>query len=781
MLDEFERRAAAIRYAAPRIPLISNLTGKVFAADERPDAHYWRRHARSTVRFAACIDSLRAFGASALIEVGPHPTLLALAARALPEAKWTTAASLRQGRDDRREIRASLGALFTCGASVKADALAGEHGRRVALPTYPFQRERHWVEPPLTTPQARPASPRSLRPLELRDLYYHVQWRPQPLEGSPRAAGTGPWVVFADRAGLANRIARLRQLHNRRTVLVRPGDQWSIEGDEITIRGDQVGDYQRVFETVGGVEAVLHAWSLDTFPEPETALQNGAGSVLRLLQGLLAVNGRVRPRVWLVSEGTQPAGDGQRCESPWGGSLWGLGRALAAEHSELWGGLLDVQPEAADTDQLIVREVDTGSADDAVAFRDGQRFVPRLERGHNGARATRFNLRADGTYIVTGGLGGIGLAMARWLVERGARQLLLIGRTPLPSADDVTGRPADDPAARRVAAIEAMRSLGAQVETAALDVSDAGALRACLDARRERGSAPVSGVIHAAGVVQFQPLATQDAESLGPVLAAKVRGAWNLHRALVDEPLDFFVMCSSTSALLSSPLLGAYAAANSFLDSLAWYRRTAGLAALSVNWGTWGEVGMAVDGGRRGEMLTGINTIPTSQGLSALGELLEHGVVQATVMPVDWAQLQQSYPTFAAAPFFAGLISNLGSGPDPRRASSLSLAQLHEASADARPGLVSAYLRVEAARVLGFVPERLDATAPLSSFGFDSLMAVQLKNRIEGDLRVVVPMMAFLQGPSVDELLPLVLSAIESGDSASLAGHAPEPWEEGTL
>ncbi len=146
MLDEFERRAAAVTCSAPRIPLVSNLTGKVFGPGEVPDARYWRRHARGTVRFLSCIDSLRTFGANTLLEIGPHPTLVALAARARPDATWATAVSLRQGRSDRREMLASLGLLYTRGASIKWDALAGT-GRRISLPTYPFQRERHWVEP----------------------------------------------------------------------------------------------------------------------------------------------------------------------------------------------------------------------------------------------------------------------------------------------------------------------------------------------------------------------------------------------------------------------------------------------------------------------------------------------------------------------------------------------------------------------------------------------------------------------------------------------------------
>ncbi len=145
MLDVFERRAAEVACVVPRMPLVSNVTGRVFAPGSRPDAAYWRRHARETVRFSACVDALRTAGVNVLLEVGPHPTLLGLAGRAAPEADWSTLASLRRGRDDRQQMLASLGTLYARGAAVKWDAVITARGRRVALPTYPFQRERHWV------------------------------------------------------------------------------------------------------------------------------------------------------------------------------------------------------------------------------------------------------------------------------------------------------------------------------------------------------------------------------------------------------------------------------------------------------------------------------------------------------------------------------------------------------------------------------------------------------------------------------------------------------------
>jgi acyl transferase domain-containing protein len=1063
MLDAFERRAFGVSYEVPRLPLVSNLTGAIFTGDDRPDAHYWRRHAREAVRFTDCIDSLRTFAASALVEVGPNPTLLGLVSRTLPNATWGTAASLRQNRDDRREMHASLGMLYTRGASVKWEAvMADRHGRRISLPTYPFQRERHWVESapahresaavvaghPLLGPRvalagtpatsvwqrgislethpwlsdhrvqgaaifpatgyiemairsgkevlqsealsvtdievqkplilhdtrarivqtsltrdedgarfavhSRPAEssnsdgpwtahvsarirvikapastetgrsfieeargrcgreldgrrfyaalaakgnqwgpcfqgmdhvwsgdgeavgrvqvgPSLIRdinryqfhpavsdacghslvatvPIErsdaatgsafvgggvrevrfykqpggttlwthskltksadapantitgdvavydesgalvsetigarlwyldeksetalagaLDDLSYRVQWRSSELDGpSVRAAGAGAWIVFADSHGVAEGIARSRRSQARRTILVTPGQAFSADGDAITIRPDEPADYQKTFAAANDVSAVVHLWTSDA-----------AASALQLVRVLLGTPFKPRPRLWLVTRGSQPVVANDRCDDPLAASLWGLGRALASEHTEMWGGLVDLPCDAGvDAAVQLVREIEAGTVEDKIAFRRGQRYVARLVRRSALARKG-FRVRADGTYIVTGGLGGIGLAMARWLVDQGARHLVLIGRTPL------VPRAGLDPgslAARRHAAVDALEARGAHVEVVSADLAIEGAIDRCLDERRQAGRPPVRGVFHAAGVLQFQALASQDTASLRSMLAAKASSAWFLHRRLMNEPLDCFVMCSSTSALLNSPLLGGYAASNACLDALAWHRRALGLPALSVNWGTWGEVGMAVESGRGGDMLTGISTIATSRGLAAMQELLEEDETQAAVMPVDWAKFHHTYPMFTADPFFTELVAGLGDG-DGDRSSTLTAPQLAAADPAARQTLLSTYLRTECARVLGFAADRLDPTSPLPAFGFDSLMAVQLKNRIESDLGVIVPMIQFLQGPSVDQLAQIV------GEAApAVVGPRTEalavPWEEGSL
>ena len=1087
MLDALERRARDVQYAVPRIRLLSNLTGAPFPAGTFPDAHYWRRHAREPVQFAACVDALRAEGVTTLVEVGPQPTLLALAGRTAPDASWSTVASLRKGRDDRREMLSGLAKLYVCGSSVQWESLArGRPGRRVALPTYPFKRERYWAAPDKGTGvKARPGHPllgerrelasapgtyvweteislkthpwlrdhqvqgtvivpataymeiamasareifgnaplsvrqiENLKPMILydddvqllqtilvaeadsvarlaihscpkdghgqpvtpvewtahvtatislihsappgnglatvnvareqfgrgltggefygllaekgnqwgpcfqgmehvwvgdgeavarirvphmlahevaryqihpaisdacghalvaavsvnqtgaaslgafvgsgvgetrfyrspagstlwahaklrqpadgesnivvgevevydadgtlvsetrdarlwffdehpndatpvvpADWYYDVRWHAQSRGGAgARGAKAGPWLIFADGSGLAERIAARQKALGVEAILVVPDDQWSFAGERASIRPEEPGDYKRLFESVGKPAVVVHLWSIETTDRlpMDRAFAAGSGSLLHLLHALLGGESAPQPRIWLVTRDAQVVVDGDRCNSPWNAALWGLGRTLSVENAEIWGGLIDLArdtPIETTVEQLIA-EISAGTPEDKIAFRGRQRYVARLERRRPPRkRADNFAPQADGTYLITGGLGGIGLAVARWLVEQGARHLLLVGRTPLAARDIGTDPDPGSPAGRRAAEVAALVSLGAEVETAAIDVAIEGELEGCLERRRARGAPPICGVFHAAGILQFQPLGTQDIASLRGGLAAKMDGAWRLHRLFAQAPLDCFVLFSSSSALLNSPLLGGYAAGNAVLDALAHHRRARGLPALSINWGTWGEVGMAVKAGRRatGDMLKGAGVIETSRGLAALRQLLQAGDTQVAVMPIDWLEFARAYPAFASDPFLQDMVDDVGRdrGSEPP---GLSVQALIDGSPEQRAVIVGGYLREQAARVLGMGLARFDDQLALSSYGFDSLMAVQLKNRIEADLGIVVPLIQFLQGLSVGELVPSICEELEMNLVTPRSESVrSDVWEEGTV
>jgi myxalamid-type polyketide synthase MxaC len=621
------------------------------------------------------------------------------------------------------------------------------------------------------------------------DWYYVVRWRLQDLGGpAVRGVAGGMWLVFADHQGAADRIADLRRIAGERIILVTRGDRWHFDGVRAIIRLDHPEDYGELLAKVPHPSVVLHLWSLDATGSPEgvepisEALALGPESVLNLLQAVQSAPSRPPPRIWLVTADAQAVIEDDGCRAPWGSTLWGLGRSLSVEHPDLWGGLIDLEPGVPkSTVEQLIREVEQGTVEDKVAYRGGDRYVARLVPRVTALRQTgQFVVRSDRTYLITGALGGIGLSIARWLVECGARHLLLVGRTPLPKRHDWSALDVASLPARRVQAISELEALGATVEVMTCDVAAAGELENCLNRWRERNAPAVCGVFHAAGVAHLQSLEKQDGVSLRRTAAAKMMGAWQLHRLFRDEKLDCFVLCSSTAALVSWPLLGAYAAANAFLDALAQLRRACGLPALSINWGVWGEVGMALAQDARVHMPKGAAAISTACGLAALRQLLIDCDTQTAVMPINWREFAEAYPALAADPFLGTMVAEVTRNPSAR-AVAASRAVLDLEPLGRRASAIDAYLLAEAARVLGIAPDRLDITSPLSSYGLDSLMAVQLKSRLEADLGVVLPIILFLHGPSVEELTLAVNGVMQGNVQPTTDADEEEAWELGTL
>ena len=360
-------------------------------------------------------------------------------------------------------------------------------------------------------------------------------------------------------------------------------------------------------------------------------------------------------------------------------------------------------------------------------------------------------IRGDATYVITGGLGALGIAFARSLVDQGARHIALIGRSA--------------PSAPTAGAIDELRSKGAHVSVVAADVADANKLAHAFGEIRAAGPA-IRGVLHAAGVTDDRTLMELRWEQFATVFAAKVDGAWNLHRQLLSEDLDFFVLFSSAASVLGGAGQANYAAANSFLDALAHYRRSLGLKALSVNWGPWADIGMAALDDIRGGRLAarGLNSIPVKEGTELLDLLLRQRPAQIAVMPIVWPVWAQNSPEFIKAPFFSALASEwtedgAAQSSDDNRIGRLVLAC---ESKDAAVKLLSDYLRAEVARILRIAEERLNSTVSLIRFGLDSLMAVELRSRIENDFGVRFPTAKLLQGPSVADLAEWIAAKIRT-------------------
>ncbi len=777
---------------APRrasIPIVSAVTGRL-ASGEDLHAVYWGQNVAEPVRFASAIDGLIGEDYDLFVEVGPHPVLSGSIAECLSHRghQGTVLASLRRGQGERAAMLSALGALYTRGRPVDWTGLYPTGGRCVRLPAYPWQRARYWLDG-IGPDRSRSASwVRDDTQISVRDTLdagssewlYAVEWQPKPRadrvgrnvqRGDARTARPetrGSWMIFGDRDGVGERLAAELRSRGEECVLVLPGAAYGLgEEGHVWLDPARAEDFVRLIRDVREApvrrwRGVVHLWSLDvaSLEEPtvlslESAQTLACGSALHLARALATVGWSASPRLWLVTRGAQPVGAEQTPLAVAQAPVWGLGRVIALEHPEVWGGLVDLGPGGpADDVSALFAEIWEPDGEDQVAIRMGQRHVVRLlRRSDLDGQAPSMRWRSDATYLITGGLGALGIRVARWMAEQGARHLVLLARRQLPERARWAALDASSEAFAPVPAIRAIEDLGAQVRVVSADVSDVDRMRPLVEDLR-RAKPPLRGVVHLAAVASPCSVKDMDLETLRAVLRPKVSGAWVLHQLTREIDLDFFALFSSGASVWGSRGLAHYAAANHFLDALAHHRRACGLPALSINWGWWaGGVTTALPEIERYFLQIGLGTMPPEQALGILGRLLESGVVQRAVAAVDWSVFKPVYEAKRLRPFLEHIrvqprLHGRGS------AQRLELARrLQEVSPGDRWDVLLAHVRGEVASVLGFdAAGSLEPHHGFFEMGMDSIMTVQLRNRLEADLGSSLPPTVAFEYPTVQAL-----------------------------
>ena len=611
---------------------------------------------------------------------------------------------------------------------------------------------------------------------------YEIAWR-----GAPAGAGAeqrgGAWVVLADRGGTGARLAEALRRTDARCVVIEAGpararldaDRWCASPADLrAVLAELLAE--------GRWRGVIHLWSLDA-PDNDRATDPAARDLgLGSMFAALSVIASQDPpaRLFVVTRGAACA---RRSDPPAKGAaaaLWGAGRTLAVEHAEAWGKLIDLDPaadlpsenESENEIKRLVEEIQADGDEDQIALRGRDRLVPRLVRAAVGGPRRPLVWRKDATYLVTGGLGGIGLEVARFLAEFGARRLLLLGRSPLPPRSMWRDAPAQSRDADRIAKVRAIEALGASVHIMAVDVGDEAALTRALALHEQEGWPEIRGVIHAAAISSVRAASSIDVEALDADLRPKVAAALALDRWFVDRPLDFFVAFSSLSAVLPSPLLSSYAAANAFLDALMRDRHARGLPATTIDWGMWSEVGLSArhEAAEARDRGWSSGSLSPRQGLEAFADVLAAGDAHAIIARIDWRDYAASYPSVAARPMLAELVAGRSAHElPPAPAGDEDLDALSpEALAQRVRDIVSAL----AAKVLRIGDARIDEATKLDSLGLDSLMAAELRNAVTSRLGVTLPMVAFLRRPTLRELAAKVLAARTAGAGA-LARRSP--------
>ena len=601
-------------------------------------------------------------------------------------------------------------------------------------------------------------------------------------QAAQAAMQQGNWLVFADEGGVGRQLAERLRARGAQATLALPGAAYERTPDgNFKLDPARPEDFERLFRE-SSYRGVVHLWALDATQteavspaELDEAQIRGTASALHLAQAL-AKAGNSLAGLWLVTRGAQAAGGPSQLavvQSP----VWGLGGVIALEHPELncMRVDLDALDPAAQVETLVEEILARDPKEDQIALRGQARYTRKLARGavdEAAATAAPTAFRSDAAYLITGGLSGLGLLAAEWMVKRGARHLVLMGRR--------------GPSEATRATLEKLTQAGAQIVVAQADVSRRDQVEGVL-ADIEKSGLPLAGVIHSAGVLDDGVLLQQNWERFRRVMAAKVDGAWNLHLLTRNLPLDFFILFSSGVSLLGRMGQSNHAAANAFMDALAHHRRAQGLPALSINWGAWAEVGSVVTH-HVGELITtqGLGIIKPEQGLQVLDYLMRQADPQVAVMPVNWPVLLSQFPN-GTPPLLSKFAGEMQAATKIERAATAEPGlrqQLAGAPPNQRRAVLLDHVRAQAVKVLRLDPSQIDSDQPLNQLGLDSLMAVELRNVLSQSVERTLPATLLFDHPSVNALTDylgrdLIAEVTEKPKTgARRANETPKPSPE---
>ncbi|WP_205587798.1 type I polyketide synthase [Streptomyces sp. 11-1-2] len=789
--DQLLQLAAPITPRTGDIPMYSTVTATPIDGATL-DAEYWYRNLRQPVRFHQTLHTLQADGHTLYLETSPHPVLTT----AIQETGTHATGTLRRNHGGLQQLLTTLATLWTHGLTPNWPTLLTPHTPTPTnLPTYPFQRHHYWLDTAAPHRHRDTAGPdahagfwavveredleglaRTLRleesQAELTTLLpalsawhrrqsaastmdawrYREDWRPLPETTAPALSGTWLVVLAPEQKGgaLHEAVATALNRHGAmvETVVVAPDDprRWA---DTLAALAPH---------TTAPVVGVLSLLARD-----EAA---GLHRTLRLIQGLEAA-GLFAP-LWCVTQGAVSVGGHDPLTGPAQALVWGLGRVAAQELATRWGGLVDLPQELDErTTARLCAVLAAGAHEDQVAVRAagilGRRIVraPRLGDVLDDGWAP-----GPGTVLITGGTGALGSQVARRLAARGAEHLLLVSRR----GDTAPG------AAELVAELTAS---GAKATVAACDVGDADALRALVASIP--AAYPLASVFHTAAVLDDAAISALTPEQVNRVLRVKADAAWRLHELTRDLELSAFVLFSSLAGTVGMVGQGNYAPGNAYVDALARHRRSRGLVATSVAWGSWGRGGMAErDAVTELRLRHGVPLLPPESAIRALEAALADGETALVIADVDWDRFAHAYT--AARP--SHLLDEI---PEARRAlgpvdgagagapGGDTVASLRDRLADAKPEererrLLDA-VRGQVAAVLGHdSAEAVGTRRPFLELGLDSVTAVELRNRLGSVTGLRLPATMIFDFPTVAELVGYLSTQLFPGTAPDTSG-----------
>ncbi|MEU6996368.1 SDR family NAD(P)-dependent oxidoreductase, partial [Streptomyces sp. NPDC046465] len=766
------------------VAFYSTVTAERLDDTTQLDTGYWVTNLRQPVRFADTINALLADGYRLFIEASPHPVLNLGMEETIEQADVTATVvpTLRRDHGDATQLARAAAHAFTAGADVdwRRWFPADPAPSTVDLPTYAFQRQHYWLERRAASAAAvsggqgaaeaqlwqavegldlgllaetlgsEEGSEEAVRALEpalpvlqgwrrrhqeqatIDSWRYRVTWKHQ-ADGDPPQLDGGTWLLFvpADQSEhpAVRATAEALTVHGAGDVRLHPVEVGRVRRADLTS------------VDTADLSGIVNLLALDETPHPDhPAVPAGLAATTALIQAL-SDNGTSTP-LHTVTQGAVSTSATDPLTHPRQAQVWGLGRVAALEHPRLWAGLVDL-PARADRHTLPrIAAALLPQDEDQIAVRPTGTHTRRLTHapGTHGTHGSDPAWQPRGTTLITGGTGGIGAVLARWLAREGAPHLHLTSR-----------RGPDAPGAGELAA--ELTELGTTVTVTACDVSDADQLRRLV--AEVPAEHPLTAVIHAAGITDLTSIGDLTSARLGEVLGSKADAAWTLHEATRGLDLSAFVMFSSGAGVWGSGQQGAYGAANHFLDALAEHRRSQKLPATSIAWGPWAEAGMSADQ----ESLTyfkrfGLHPISPDLCVKALHQAVDTGDTTLTVANFDWAQFTPTFTTQRPSPFLDDIPENRREAEQTGSAAETSAfrAELAKTPASQRHGFLVQHVRTHAAATLGRTTEDIPAAKPFQELGFDSLTAVQLRNQLNTTTGLSLPATVIFDHPTSEAL-----------------------------